>query len=51
MIIYLACLLVGLLGILITFSGRHSEAKIIVGAGLYFAALFAAAIISMHGVP
>lgn len=51
MITYGACLLVGLAGIGLVFAGRKgNEAVIILGAAIYFIALFVAAISSMHTV-
>lgn len=57
---YFVCMLFGLLGILLAFSGsisthakvtddRYGELRIIFGATLYFIALFWAAIHSMNG--
>lgn len=49
MTVYLACLIAGLSGIGLVFSGRKSEPVMIIGGAIYFIALFVAAIYSLHG--
>lgn len=49
-ITYLICLLFGFVGIGVVFAGRKNEWIVVLGAAIYFVALFVAAINSMHGV-
>lgn len=48
---YFICLLLGLVGIALVFAGRKNEWVLILGAAIYFIALFVAAIHSLGAAP